>query len=96
MLDAKNKTRFQEDFNHLGPKDALVVFSTASPAEQADIRTMLQSKTTSEKLSKLEPEEAADIRARMRKLGIRELTTAQLPPKPVKPVKPVRQVYVAP
>lgn len=94
ILDAHGKSRLQEDFNRLGAKEALIVYSTATPDERKTVLPLLQLKTSSEKLAEMDSSKQADIRSRMRKLGIQELSKTQLPPKPLERVKKIRQIYV--
>lgn len=91
ILDASGKTKLEEDFNHLGPKDALVVYGTASPKEREMIRPMLENKTATSKIDKLDSSVQTDIRARMKKLGLQERTPGQIVPSLPQQSRPVRK-----
>jgi len=68
ILGARNKTRLQEDFNRLGVREAVIVFSVASPSQQAELREMLQKKSA---LIDLMPVDQQDeMRSRFEALGM--------------------------
>jgi hypothetical protein len=72
ILGARNKTRLQEDFNHLGPKEAVIVYGVASPAQQTELREMLQKKSAL--IDLMPPDQQDEVRKRFEALGMQRGT----------------------
>jgi hypothetical protein len=67
ILAARNKTRLQEDFNRLGPKEALVVWSVASPPQREELRQLMERKAALIDLRP--PDEQEELKRRYTELG---------------------------
>lgn len=68
ILDARNKTRLQEDFSRLGLKEAVIVYSVANQQQREQLKTLLQEKTRL--LNTMLPEQRADIEQRLKQLEL--------------------------
>lgn len=77
ILNARNQSRLQEDFNRLGPKEAIIVYGVASPAQKAELRELLQKKSA--RIDLLPPAEQDEVRRRFEAAG---MTRGPLPREP--------------
>lgn len=68
ILGAVNKTRFQEDYNRLTPKQAAIVYSVANEAERAQVKDILERKSMS--IANMTDDEQADMDRRLKALGM--------------------------
>jgi hypothetical protein len=68
IIEAKGRTRLQEDFKRLGLRDALVVYGTMDADERKSVQTLL--KTKAENVNNLPDEQQEAMRDKLRKLNI--------------------------
>lgn len=68
ILDARNKTRLQEDTNRLGAKDAIIVWSVMTPGQREETRSLLEHKATL--IDNLPESEQLEVRRRYAEAGI--------------------------
>jgi hypothetical protein len=68
ILEAKGRTRLQEDFKHLGIKDALLVYGVATPKEKGELKDLIAEKA--DLVNNLPESEQNEVRAKMAAIGI--------------------------
>ncbi len=68
ILDARSKTRLQEDVNKLGALDAIIVWGVMDPGQQQDAREILGKKANL--IDNLPVDEQASVRKRYQDAGI--------------------------
>lgn len=86
ILSARQVTRLQEDFKKLPLKQALTVYGTASPTEQAKLKEIMSTKAIG--VDVLPLEDQASVRAKLKELGF--TPGAQIPKRPERPEGPKR------
>jgi len=72
ILAARNKTRLQEDFNRLGAREAVIVYSVATPEQKAELKDMLQKKSAL--IDTMPPDQQDEVRKRFEALGMQRGT----------------------
>jgi len=72
ILSARNKTRLQEDVNRLSAEDALLVYSVATPAQRAELNSILTQKSAT--IDTMAPERAAKVRQAYESAGFKRGT----------------------
>lgn len=87
ILDAKNKTRLQEDVNRLGPREFALVYSVATLPQKEELRPLIARK---EKLIEMKPEaERQQLRDLFKRYGIGDALPLR-PDRPVRTSRPAR------
>lgn len=72
IINARNKTRLQEDVNRLSAKDAIIVWGVMNPGQQQETRSLLEHKATL--IDNLPEAQQADVRRRYADAGIEART----------------------